>query len=58
MTLASDMTVWNVTDDQDVVREAAEDENVAPTGTTAAYRNAKPEPPSATEKNFSNASPR
>ena len=45
LTLASDLTVWNVTDDQVVVREAAEDENVAPTGTTQAYREADREPP-------------
>ena len=40
------MTVWNVTDDQIVVREAIVDENVAPTGTTEAYRTAEREPPS------------
>ncbi len=39
------MTVWNVTDDQVVVREAITDENVAPTGTTQVYRDAKREPP-------------
>jgi len=37
LTLASDMTVWNVTDDQIVVREAIASEDVAPTGTTRAY---------------------
>ena len=52
LTLASDMTVWNVTDEQVVVREAFVDENVAPTGTTAAYRSAKREPPSVAEKYF------
>ncbi|WP_420338434.1 guanitoxin biosynthesis MBL fold metallo-hydrolase GntH [Roseibium sp.] len=46
LTLARDMTVWNVTDEQVVVREASVDENVAPTGTTQAYRQAKREPPS------------
>lgn len=45
LTLATDMTVWNVTDDQVVVREVMEDENVAPTGTTFAYRQADREPP-------------
>ncbi len=45
LTLATDMTVWNVTDEQVVVREAFADEDVAPTGTTAAYRSAKREPP-------------
>jgi hypothetical protein len=53
LTLARDMTVWNVTDDQVVVREAFADENVAPIGTTAAYRNQKREPPSVPEKNIS-----
>jgi len=46
LTLASDMTVWNVTDEQVAVREVFEDENVAPTGTTATYRSAEREPPS------------
>jgi ribonuclease Z len=45
LTLASDMTVWNVTDEQVVVREVYEDENVAPTGTTQAYREAERAPP-------------
>ncbi len=45
------MTVWNVTDQQVVVRGAIVDENVAPTGTTATYRGAKREPPSVAEKN-------
>jgi len=45
LTLATDLTVWNVTDEQVVVREAITTENVAPTGTTAAYRKAKREPP-------------
>ena len=45
LTLATDMMVWNVTDEQIVVREVYEDENVAPTGTTAAYRAAEREPP-------------
>ena len=45
LTLASDMTVWNVTDEQVVVREVMEDEDVAPTGTTYAYRQAEREPP-------------
>ena len=45
LTLASDMMVWNVTDEQVVVRETLVDDNVAPTGTTAAYRKAKREPP-------------
>jgi ribonuclease Z len=44
--LATDRTVWNVTDEQVVVREAFIDENVAPTGRTATYRSAKREPPS------------
>ena len=46
LTLATDMYVWNVTDEQVVVREAIVDENVAPTGTSEAYRKAKREPPS------------
>jgi ribonuclease Z len=53
LTLARDMTVWNVTDEQVVVREAFADENVAPTGTTAAYRSAKREDPSVADKNIS-----
>jgi hypothetical protein len=35
LTPASDMMVWNVTDEQIVVRGARVDENVAPTGTAA-----------------------
>lgn len=50
LTLASDMMMWNVTDGQVVVREAFADENVAPTGTTAAYRSSEREPPSVAEK--------
>lgn len=46
LTIARDLTVWNVTDEQVVVREAIVTENVAPTGTTAAYRQAEREPPS------------
>ena len=46
LTLATDMTVWNVTDEQVVVREALVSEDVAPSGTTAAYRQAEREPPS------------
>jgi hypothetical protein len=38
--------VWNVTDEQVVVREAILTEDVAPKGTTAAYRQAEREPPS------------
>ena len=53
LTLAHDMMVWNVTDEQVVVREVYEDENVAPTGTSAAYRKAKREDPSVAEKNIS-----
>ncbi|MDJ0776881.1 MAG: hypothetical protein QNJ85_03390 [Gammaproteobacteria bacterium] len=49
LTLATDMQVWNVTDEQVVVREVFEDENVAPTGTTAAYRSAEREPPNVVE---------
>ena len=45
LTLADDMTVWNVTDEKVVVREAILTEDVAPTGTTQAYRTAKREPP-------------
>ena len=45
LTLAHDMMVWNVTDEQIVVRETFEDENVASTGTMAAYRKAKRESP-------------
>ncbi len=50
LTLARDLTVWNVTDEQVVVREASDDENVAPTGTTQAYRSAKREPPEVAAK--------
>ena len=46
LTLASDFTVWNVTKEQIVVREAIVTEDVAPTGTTQAYRMAEREPPS------------
>lgn len=46
LTLATDMNVWNVTDEQIVVREAITDENVMPPGTTLAYKKAKREPPS------------
>ena len=45
LTLATDLMVWNVTDEQVVVREAIVDENVAPTGTSAAYRAAERAPP-------------
>ena len=45
LTLADDMTVWNVTDKQVVVRKALVSEDVAPPGTTHAYRTAKREPP-------------
>ncbi len=41
------MTVWHVTDEQVVVREAIVSEDVAPTGTTQPYREAEREPPSA-----------
>ena len=50
LTLADDMTVWNVTEEQIVVREAIVSENVAPTGTTQAYRTAKREPPEVAAK--------
>ena len=50
LTLAKDLTVWNVTDEQVVVREAITTDDVAPTGTTPAYRQAKREPPSVAEK--------
>lgn len=46
LTLATDMTVWNVTDEQVVVREVYEDDNVAPTGTSQAYREAERNDPS------------
>ena len=46
LALATDMMVWNVTDEQVVVLEAFIDENVVPTVTTAVYRRAKHEPPS------------
>jgi ribonuclease Z len=46
LTLATDMMVWNVTDEQVVVREAIVTEDVAPTGTTQTYREGKREPPS------------
>ena len=44
------MMVWNVTDEQVVVREASEDEDAAPTGTTEAYRKAEREPPEVAAK--------
>ena len=50
LSLAPDMTVWNVTDEQVVVREAITDPNTMPTGTTAAYRQAKREPPEVAAK--------
>jgi len=50
LTLADDMTVWNVTDEQIVVREVIGSEDVAPTGTTHAYRTSKREPPSVAAK--------
>ena len=53
LTLADDLTVWNVTDEQIVVREAITTESVAPTGTTETYRKAEREPPSVAEKNIS-----
>ena len=43
------MTVWNVTDEQVVVREAITDENVMPSGTSMAYKQAEREPPSVAE---------
>ena len=39
------MTVWHLTDEQVVVREVMDDEDVARTGTTFAYRQAEREPP-------------
>jgi ribonuclease Z len=45
LSVADDMMVWNVTDEQVVIREAIVTEDVAPTGTTHAYRMAKREPP-------------
>lgn len=45
LTIATDMMVWNVTDEQIVVREVIASENVQPTGTSAAYRAADREPP-------------
>ena len=50
LTLAPDMTVWNVTDEQVVVREAITDPNTMPTGTTTAYRQSKREPPEVAAK--------
>ncbi len=50
LSLAPDMTVWNVTDQQVVVREAVTDENAMPSGTTMAYRQAKREPPEVAAK--------
>lgn len=46
LSLANDMMVWNVTDEQVVTREAIVDENVMPTGTSMAYKMAEREPPS------------
>ena len=40
------MTVWNVTDEQVIVREAIVTEDVAPTGTSRTYREAPREDPS------------
>ncbi len=53
LTLADDLTVWNVTDEQVVVREAIVTEDVAPTGTSQAYRQAPREDPSVGDKNIS-----
>ena len=49
LTLATDMMAWNVTAEQVVAREVAEDENVAPAGTTEACCRAEREPPSVAE---------
>ncbi len=46
LTLADDFHVWNVTKEQIVVRKAIVTDDVAPTGTTQAYRMAKREDPS------------
>jgi hypothetical protein len=42
--MATDLMVWNVTNEKIVVRTAIVTENVAPTGTAQAYRTAKREP--------------
>jgi ribonuclease Z len=49
LTLATDMNVWNVTGQQIVVRETLVDENVMPSGTSLAYKQAEREPPSVAE---------
>jgi ribonuclease Z len=41
LTIATDLMVWNVTDDQVVVREVIASEDVQPTGTSDAYRRAE-----------------
>ena len=50
LTLATDMMVWNVTDESVVVREAITTDDVAPTGTTQAYRDAERESPEVSAK--------
>jgi len=50
LTLADEMTVWNVTDEQVMVRKAVVTDDVAPTGTTQAYRTTKREPPEVAAK--------
>jgi ribonuclease Z len=47
LTMATDLLVWNVTDDQIVVREVIVDENVLPPGTSLAYKQAPKRPASA-----------
>ena len=44
------MTVWNVTEEQVVVREVITDPNTMPTGTTEAYRRSEREPPEVAAK--------
>ncbi len=44
LTLATDLMVWNVTDEQIVVRDVVVDENTMPTGTTMAFKRAPRRP--------------
>jgi ribonuclease Z len=53
LSIAEDLMVWNVTDDQIVVRNVLVDENVIPTGTSMAYKMAPKRPASEAAKQIS-----
>ena len=50
LSLAPDMTVWNVTDEKVVVREVITDPNSRPSGTSMTYKQAAREPPEVAAK--------